>query len=292
MMSKKRAASELHRVCSLLGVPFDVSDDMPAALAAHAQEPGLTKVYTPNPEILMTSLHTPGFRDLLAAADVSLPDGNGLFWATTFLHEATGKGTLGVFATFLGSYARLVFAPKSLRKVLPRLHHGSDTFFALHEFWNAHESPRIFYFGGEPDVVANIIPVIQKRYPRVRAVGSSGVFPFRSKEEFEAVLQDIETARAEVVFVAMSFPKQEQWIAATADRLEKAGVRLVMACGGTLDFAVGKKKRAPLWMHRFGLEWLWRLLQEPARLGRIWTAVIIFPLTILRRRLAQLQDLS
>lgn len=283
-------SNDFRRIGMLLGVPLDISENVAEALSARMQKDGLTTVVTPNPEILMTTLNVLGYQDTLAEADVSLPDGNGLFWATTFLEETQSKKSAAILLKFVTTYACLVFAKRALRKVLPRIHHGSDTFFALHDLWNRTMSPRIFYFGGEDGVPEQIIPAMQQRYPHLNLVGSCGGYPFRSELEFEDILKHIEKTKPEVVFVALPFPKQEQWIMQTRGRLELAGVKLVCGFGGTLDFAVGKKKRAPVWMHRLGIEWLWRLIHEPERFGRIWSAVVRFPLTILRHRLAGRQD--
>lgn len=291
-MIKQDTSCGLQRVCSLMGVPFEVAEDIAAVLAERALGNTLSTVVTPNPEILMVTLRLPGYRETLAQATLSLPDGNGLFWATSFLKETQEKGTAGVLMKFITTYARLVIHRQSLRHVLPRLHHGSDTFFQLHALWSTTFSPRIFYFGGEGKVLEQIVPVMQNRYPNLHIVGNCGGYPFASEQEFEQILQTIEAAKPQVIFVALNFPKQEQWIMQTKERLEAAGVRLVMGFGGTFDFAVGKKKRAPRWMHRLGIEWLWRLMLEPARIGRIWTAVVGFPLTILRRRLQGKNDLQ
>lgn len=287
-----KTTTDFHRVCTLLDVPFDIAKSAPIAFRALLAKPGLMKVTTPNPEILYASLRVPGYRQVLQQADISLPDGHGLYWATSFLHRASGKNTLRVVGIFLKSYMQLITNRAALKSILPRLHHGSDTFFALHAAWDAKPSPRVFYFGGEDDVVQNIVPVMQHAYPHVDIVGNCGGYPFRSEQENAAILQSILQAKTEVLFIALPFPKQEQWLMQNAKALEEGGVRLAMVCGGTLDFAVGKRKRAPSWMRASGIEWLWRLYQEPSRLGRIWTAVVLFPMTLLWRRLRGCKDLT
>lgn len=86
----------------------------------------------------------------------------------------------------------------------------------------------------------------------------------------------------DVVFVALGFPEQEQWI---SDHLaELGGCRVVMAVGGGIDFITGQQWRAPLLFRRLGLEWLWRLARQPWRWRRIITATVIFPYLVLKQR--------
>jgi len=292
-MSKTAPRPGFIQRCSLFGVPLHTSDHLYADLTAVAHGETLALLMTPNPEIYLRTLEQPAYAQVLRAADIALPDGTGLYWATTFLQGATGKKTPGILWAFVSTYASLLFAPGTLRKILPCLHKGSDTFFGLHDFWQRRgASPRVFYFGGEGDVPTQILSVMQAKYPALTIAGASGGYPYRSPEEFDALLRTITAAEPEVVFVAMPNPKQEQWMLDTRHRLEQAGVRLVCGFGGTFDFAVGKRRRAPLWMQRSGLEWVYRLLQEPQRFGRILRAVIVFPLRTLQRRLAGLQDLE
>lgn len=268
------------------------SEHLAADLTGVAHGESLALLMTPNPEIFLRSLDEPEYAQVLTQADILLPDGTGLYWATTFLSKAKEKGTLGVFWSFLGTYGALIWAPASLRRILPMLQKGSDTFFALHDFWQRRgHSPRIFYFGGEGEVPERIASVMQKKYPSVTIVGATGGYPYRSPEEFDALLRTIAAAQPEVVFVAMPNPKQERWMVDAKERLEQAGVRLVCGFGGTFDFAVGKRHRAPLWMQNMGLEWVYRLLQEPQRWRRILRAVVIFPLRTLQRRLRNNEDL-
>ena len=83
----------------------------------------------------------------------------------------------------------------------------------------------------------------------------------------------------DMVFVGLGFPEQEKWI---AHHLRKFGfVKIYMGVGGSFDFLAGKTKRAPKWMRKCGLEWLWRLVRHPNRIGRIFNAVVIFPIKVI-----------
>ncbi len=82
----------------------------------------------------------------------------------------------------------------------------------------------------------------------------------------------------QVLLVAFGHPRQESWIA--SHRNDFADLRAVVGVGGTFNFWAGRIKRAPAWMRTIGLEWLWRLSQEPKRWRRIWNAVVVFPLCV------------
>jgi N-acetylglucosaminyldiphosphoundecaprenol N-acetyl-beta-D-mannosaminyltransferase len=90
----------------------------------------------------------------------------------------------------------------------------------------------------------------------------------------------IESARPHILLVAFGAPAQDMWIATHLKSLPT--VRIAMGVGGTFDFLAGDVRRAPLALRILGLEWLWRLILEPWRWKRIWTAVVTFPWLVLR----------
>ena len=89
------------------------------------------------------------------------------------------------------------------------------------------------------------------------------------------MLRQILAARADVVFVCLSFPRQEKWIAAHG---KETGARLLIGLGGSLDVFAGRVGRAPKWFRRLGLEWLYRLVKQPSRIGRMFK-LPLFPLS-------------
>lgn len=91
----------------------------------------------------------------------------------------------------------------------------------------------------------------------------------------------------DIIFVALGFPEQEQWLHDNAAKC--TGTKLIMTVGGGIDFLTGKQRRAPLLLRRFGVEWLWRLVRQPSRIKRIFTATIVFPYLVLRERLFHTQ---
>lgn len=98
-------------------------------------------------------------------------------------------------------------------------------------------------------------------------------FPHRIDEE---ILSRVRAFRPDILLVAFGMPKQEVWLYTHHDELEEMGVRWAIGVGGTLDFVSGRERRAPQWVQQMGLEFLWRLLQRPARWRRVWRALRLF----------------
>jgi N-acetylglucosaminyldiphosphoundecaprenol N-acetyl-beta-D-mannosaminyltransferase len=140
----------------------------------------------------------------------------------------------------------------------------------------------IFLLGAAEGVAKKATQVLKESYPNLEIVGHYSGSPRR--EEERKIVNLINRKRPDILLVAYSAPSQELWIARNLNRFQKSVV--AMGVGGTLDFIAGKTKRAPQWVQKSGLEWLYRLLQEPKkRLKRIYTAVVIFPWLIWKEKL-------
>lgn len=124
---------------------------------------------------------------------------------------------------------------------------------------------RHFLYGGAPGVTDVLTRRLRDRCPGLRIVGAYSP-PFRTLEDAEdaALVERINDARPDVVWVGLSTPKQERWMAAHVGRLEAP---VLVGVGAAFDFLAGLKRQAPRWMRRSGLEWSFRLLSEPRRLG-------------------------
>lgn len=125
---------------------------------------------------------------------------------------------------------------------------------------------RHFLYGGAPGVVEDLKAALEERFPGLQVVGTYSP-PFRplTAEEDAAVVATINRARPDIVWVGLSSPKQEYWMAAHKGRIEAAAM---IGVGAAFDFHAGRRKRAPQWMQRSGLEWSYRLMSEPRRLWR------------------------
>ena len=92
-------------------------------------------------------------------------------------------------------------------------------------------------------------------------------------------------AKPDILFVAYGSPHQEFWIHRNLFKLNS--VKVAIGVGGTFDFYAGKRKRAPKWMQKIGLEWLWRLTGEPKRLSRIWNATFVFARLVAKEKIKE-----
>lgn len=122
---------------------------------------------------------------------------------------------------------------------------------------------RHFFYGGKEGVAETLAGVLQARYPGLIVAGYECP-PFRplTEEEHAAVLERIRASEADVVWVGMSSPKQEVWMQRHYRRLPQT----LIGVGAAFDFHAGTVRRAPRWMQKWGLEWLFRLMSEPRRL--------------------------
>ncbi len=120
----------------------------------------------------------------------------------------------------------------------------------------------VFLLGAEQEVVAKTAGMVKKLYPGLSLAGfHHGYF----WDDEESVVNEIRESGAKLLFVAITSPKKENFINRWQEQL---GVDFVMGVGGTFDVVAGKVKRAPIWMQRYGLEWLYRVIQEPRRMWK------------------------
>ena len=143
--------------------------------------------------------------------------------------------------------------------------YGPDLMLALCER-SAAKGYRHFFYGGAEGVPEQLASVLQKRFPGLQVAGTFSP-PFRplTPEEDDQIIQMINEAAPDIVWVGLSTPKQERWMAEHVGRLTAP---VLIGVGAAFDFLTGRKPQAPRWMQRAGLEWLFRLLTEPRRLWR------------------------
>ena len=158
----------------------------------------------------------------------------------------------------------LVWGSRLLKTPLPERVAGSDLIFDLSRR-AAREGHRLFFLGAGEGVAEEAARRLQERYPGLCVAGTDCP-PFRelSAEEHAALLSRIREARPDILFVAFGQPKGELWL---LENLEGLGVPVGVQIGASLDFVAGVVLRAPRWVQRIGLEWAFRMLQEPTRLG-------------------------
>jgi N-acetylglucosaminyldiphosphoundecaprenol N-acetyl-beta-D-mannosaminyltransferase len=155
----------------------------------------------------------------------------------------------------------VVWASKLLRDPLPERVTGIDLMFRLLALAEE-RGYRIFILGARQEVLETAVARLAERYPRLRIAGyHHGYF---ADEDSAAVCATVSAAEPHILLVAMSSPRKEYWL---ADHAAELGVPFSMGVGGSIDIAAGLTKRAPAVMQRLGLEWFYRFIQEPRRLG-------------------------
>jgi N-acetylglucosaminyldiphosphoundecaprenol N-acetyl-beta-D-mannosaminyltransferase len=144
---------------------------------------------------------------------------------------------------------------------------------------------RHFLYGGAEGVPDRLANRLKRRYPGLRIVGSYSP-PFRplTDEEDKQTVQAINEANPDVVWIGLSTPKQERWM---AEHISRLTAPVLIGVGAAFDFHSGLKRQAPRWMQRSGLEWLFRLANEPRRLWRRYLVIIpLFILLVLHQALS------
>jgi N-acetylglucosaminyldiphosphoundecaprenol N-acetyl-beta-D-mannosaminyltransferase len=146
----------------------------------------------------------------------------------------------------------------------------------------------IYLLGAAPGVATEAAKRMIASYPGLRIVGVQSP-PFRELSDIEqqSLVDEIRNAKPHLLVVAMGQPKGEYWV---ADWYERLGVPVVIQVGAAIDFAAGRISRAPWWMQRAGLEWCYRFMREPFRLGGRYAANTWFAMTMLLRDLVTPRD--
>lgn len=210
------------------------------------QQPRVTQqVCFVNPACVNIAARHRGYRRALARAALVLPDGIGTKIAGDLLGTPLKQNV-----------------------------NGTDLFPRLMDMLNA-RGARVFLLGGQQGVPETVAAEISSRWPQVQVVGVRDGFYAVADEG--AVATQVRDSGADVLLVARGVPSQDLFI----DRhLQALGVKVAMGVGGLFDFVSGRIHRAPAWMRETGLEWLYRLLQEP---GRMWKRYLIGNFTFLIR---------
>ena len=155
-----------------------------------------------------------------------------------------------------------------LRSPVPEKISGSDFFPAFCDFHKANPDIKIFLLGGKPGAAKKAMDSINKKTGHSIIVGAhSPSMGFeKDKNECASIVNIINNSQATVLAIGVGAPKQEKWI----DRYKKElhNVKIFMGIGATIEFEAGYIKRAPSWISKSGIEWFYRMLQEPRRLWK------------------------
>lgn len=231
----------MRKLLIILGVPIDdltmpeALDRIAGFIAAGRASGRVHQIATVNADFVVKSLQDPELRLLLQECDMATADGMPLVWG-----------------------ARLLGVPLAGRVT------GADLVPALAER-AAQQGYSLYLLGAAPGIAAKAAQVLTAKYPALRIAGVMSPPNQPVLDMSHDIVDQINAARPDILLVAFGNPKQEKWIGMHARDLQ---VPVAIGVGGTLDFIAGKTKRAPAWMQKSGLEWIYRLLQEPRRLWK------------------------
>lgn len=160
----------------------------------------------------------------------------------------------------------LVWASRLLGDPLPGRVNGTDLMYRL--LGRANERGyRVFFFGASEEVLQNVLRRVRQDYPGAVIAGAQNGY-FKPEEEWN-IANKIRDSRADIIFIAFGTPKKEIWVRRYLDVMS---VPVVHGVGGSFDVFAGLIPRAPVWMQQWGLEWFYRLLQEPRRM---WSRYLV-----------------
>ncbi len=233
---------------SILGVPCDIltKTELKKRLIDIVLYRRRRQIVTPNPEFLLLAQDNPEFMTVLREASLAIPDGIGLKFASWL------KGV-------------------NLRRFT-----GATIVKGLLQF-AASKQLRVAIINREPGISTNeeIITALKTNYPQL-VVHIQAV----SKELPKPLIDSLLKFKPDILFVALGIPEQDTIIPGLLKKLPS--LRLGMGVGGSFDYITKKLLRAPRFFQMIGMEWLWRLLVQPSRWKRIWKAVVVFPLIVIK----------
>lgn len=191
-------------------------------------------------------------RDSVVSCDIINADGQGVVWASKILGKSIPERVAGI--DLMQNLVALAYEKKY----------------------------KIYFLGATDDVVKTVVEKYSKQYSTNIIAGyRNGYF---SKSEEKEVAANIAATKPSILFVAMGSPKKENFLFDNKAML--SGVNFVMGVGGSFDVVAGKVKRAPLWVQKIGMEWFYRMIQEPQRLFmRYFTTNIALIKLIIREKL-------
>jgi N-acetylglucosaminyldiphosphoundecaprenol N-acetyl-beta-D-mannosaminyltransferase len=238
MTSSTLPVAPLRPPIAILGVPFDhvTTAETLALIEAMIASRRPHYLVTANVDFVVQAQNDTELRRILLDAHLVVADGMPLVWASRWLGHPLPERVTGSGMT------PLLLAQAEVKG------------------W------RVFFLGGTEQSVAQAAANTRARHPRLEIAGAYSP-PFKPLLEMDHddILRRLQTARPDLLLVAFGCPKQEKWLNM---HYRAAGVPVAIGVGATIDFLAGTMKRAPVWMQQAGLEWVFRLLQEPRRLFR------------------------
>lgn len=234
--------------CSILGVKVECVNNFDVIEKVRSFIAGdrCSLIFTPNPEIIYSSDYDLDLKEMLNKSDLSIPDGIGIVIASKILGYNIKERVTGI-----------------------------DTMLNICRY----KLGSVFLIGSKPGVAENASKALKNS---ISGINIAGVYHgYFSDDESDNIINKINESGAEILFVGLGSPRQEKWLLKYKDKLN---CKVAMVIGGSLDVISGDKKRAPKLIIKLGIEWLYRLCQEPWRYKRM-LVLPLFILKVLRKKL-------
>lgn len=212
-------------------------DDAAKICSEYLDGDRIRAVYTPNSEIIQMCIEDNELLPIINSADLIIPDGIGV-----------------------------IYASKILGTPLKAKCAGYDLGLRMLEI-AGERSSSVYFLGGKPGIAEAARDRILEKNPDINFVGCHDGYFDKKGEENDKILSEISALSPDILFVCFGVPAQEKWIFENRDKL--GNVKLCLALGGSLDGYSGNVKRAPDIFIKLGLEWFYRLMKEPQRIGRM-----------------------
>lgn len=274
-----------HSTIKILDIPFTTlnSSEIINYLEDNFQLPDPKQIFlaTPNPEMLLETQKNPEFKSILQNTSLNLPDGNGIIWANYYLEKSKNHSNK-IWLTVYGliSLVEFAFLKKSTKKLFQKAIHGSD--FTLEIAKSPLAKQGIFLLGNhaglKKDSAESTANKLAKKYPHLKISGYSDTILTDN-----SIVEKINQSEAKILLIGFGAPAQEKWLSKNLPELKN--IKIAMGVGGTFDFISGTLPRAPQLMRSIGLEWIYRLYKQPKRIKRIFNALVVFSIQIIKKRL-------
>ena len=186
--------------------------------------------------------------------------------AVEFAHNELFRQAYQDAAFVLADGVPILWAGKLFGKPIKEKISGSDLLYWLSEY-AAEKGYSVFLLGAAEGVGVEAGRILEEKYPGLKVAGvySPPLGFEKDPEENQKAIDLIRESGADICFTALGAPKQDLW---NWRYHKETGAKICLGIGASLDFVAGRVKRAPVWMQRVGLEWTWRIMQEPVRMGK------------------------
>ena len=233
---------------NILGVNVSVTsyEDLKKCVEEDIKNNKKSFIVAINPEKILKAREDEKLKDLLNSADYQIPDGIGVVYASKLK-----KGKIKSRITGIDCMEMLCREANNKRY-------------------------KIFLYGAKKEVIKEAKKSLEKKYENIKIVGAIDGY----EKNNDKIIKEINKSKADIIFVALGSPKQENWILENKD---KVCIKIFQGVGGSFDVISGNIKRAPIWMQKIGLEWLYRLIKEPKRIFRQIKLVKFLVLVLFKR---------